>query len=170
MRSGSSRRASGIFKVKVTSRSVFGTIQLGKAIARHLEKGDILCLFGQLGSGKTVLTKGIAEGLGIAAKEITSPTFVLIRQYPKAKIPLYHFDLYRVHRMQDIAALGYEEYFYGEGVTVVEWADRLRQLLPEEYLKVELSVKGESRRMIEIVAIGARYKKLLGRIHEDTRY
>jgi tRNA threonylcarbamoyladenosine biosynthesis protein TsaE len=142
------------------------TIKVGKKIARNLQKGDIVCLFGKLGSGKTVLTKGIAAGLGIKKEKIISPTFVLIRQY-RSKIPLYHFDLYRLVAPKDILVLGYEEYLYDEGVTVIEWADQLKYLLPEEYLKIELFIKGGRQRQLRFSAFGKHYKESLKKIYED---
>jgi len=114
--------------MKVISKSVKETINIGKSLARKLKKGDIICLFGELGSGKTVLTKGIACGLKIPKEEVISPTFVLIRQYQKGDLPIYHFDLYRLKSPDDIALLGYEEYFYDQGVSVIEWPDRLKYL------------------------------------------
>lgn len=156
--------------MKIISRSINETINTGKKIAKNLRKGDIICLFGELGSGKTVLTRGIALGLGIKRNIVISPSFVLIRQYACAKAPLYHFDLYRLKAGGDILALGYEEYLYGEGITVIEWADRLKYLLPEEYLKIKLSIKTNTERLLEITAFGRHYKELLGKIYEDTRH
>jgi tRNA threonylcarbamoyladenosine biosynthesis protein TsaE len=146
--------------MKIVSRSVQETLRVGKAIAAHLKKGDILCLVGQLGSGKTVLTKGIAIKLGIKPDTVISPTFVLIRQY-QGRWPLYHFDLYRVNSHQEILVLGYEEYFYGDGITVIEWADRLGCLLPREYLKISLALGKDSTRSLELSACGIRYQALL---------
>jgi len=156
--------------MKIISKSVNDTLKIGKAIAKNLKKADIVCLFGELGSGKTVLTKGIASGLGIKMSKVISPSFVLIRQYPASKIPLYHFDLYRLKAIEDILALGYEEYFFDEGITVVEWADRLKYLLPKEYLRIKLYVRPDSQRLFELNALGKHYKELLGRIHEDIRH
>ncbi len=152
--------------MRIISRSVKETAAIGKAIAGKLEKGDIVCLFGQLGSGKTVLTKGIARGLGIEVAKVTSPTFVLIRQYAN-KVPLYHFDLYRLKGPADVLALGCEEYFYGDGVSVIEWADRLRCFLPKEYLKVTLSVRRDPERALLVEPVGKRYEKRFKRIKED---
>jgi tRNA threonylcarbamoyladenosine biosynthesis protein TsaE len=154
---------------KIISKSVSNTLALGAKIAKNLEKGDIICLFGQLGSGKTVLVKGIAQGLGISISKIISPTFVLVRQYNKSHLPLYHFDFYRLKALKDIVALGYEEYFYSEGVSVVEWADRLENLLPKEYLKVELWIKSDTQRRFQFRAFGNRYKKLVDKIYENIR-
>ena len=156
--------------MKIISKSVNDTIRIGKAIAGNLEQGDIICLFGELGSGKTVLTKGVARGLGIEKNKVISPSFVLIREHAHAKLPLYHFDLYRLSLPQDILALGYEEYIYGKGVTVIEWADRLKYLTPPEFLKIELTLKAGSKRLLKFSAAGERYKELLEKIHEDIRH
>ena len=147
--------------MQIISKSVNNTLAIGRAISKNLQLGDIICLFGQLGSGKTVLTKGIAQGLRIKKEKIISPTFVLIREY-KAKFPFYHLDLYRLKEPRDILNLGYEEYLYNEGITVIEWADRLKYLLPREYLKIELFIKSNSQRLIEFSALGKRYEELLG--------
>lgn len=147
--------------MKVITESVNQTLRLGRKIAKSLQKGDIICLFGELGSGKTVLTKGIAQGLGIKRNNIISPSFVLIRSYLRAKLPLYHFDLYRLKIPKDILDLGYQEYIYDDAVTVIEWADRLGYLLPPEYLKVELFIRPDSQRLFKFSGIGKRYKELL---------
>ena len=147
--------------MKIISKSVNETIKIGKVIARSLKSGDIICLFGKLGSGKTVLVKGIAEGLGIKREKIISPSFVLIREHRQAKLPLYHFDLYRLKSVSAILGLGYEGYFYDEGVTVIEWADRLKYLLPGESLRIEISFRRDSQRLLEFSAKGSRYKELL---------
>ena len=126
--------------MQIISNSVNDTLKIGKAIARNLEKGDIVCLFGQLGSGKTVLTQGIAAGLGVKRNKVISPSFVLLCQYSESRLPFYHFDLYRLKTARDIFALGYEEYFYSDGIAVIEWADRLRYILPREFLKIRLLI------------------------------
>ena len=153
--------------MELFSNSVKDTIVIGKIIARNAKKGDIICLFGNFGSGKTVLTKGIAEGLGVDEKNIVSPSFVLLREYLKARIPLFHFDLYRLKDPKDILDIGYEEYLFGEGVTVIEWADRLNSLKPEEFLSINLSVKGSSKRQLVFKAYGKHHRALLRKIHED---
>ena len=154
----------------IISRSVTDTLNIGKAIARHARSGDIVCLLGDLGSGKTVLAKGIAGGLGINKNKIISPTFVLIRQYQEGRLPLYHFDLYRLKDDHDILGLGYEEYLDGRGLVVIEWADRLKYLLPKEYLGVQLLVKGQRRRSMKFQALGKRYQVLLKEIYADIRH
>ena len=147
--------------MKIISKSVNDTIKLGKIIAKNLEPQDIICLFGQLGTGKTVLTKGIASGLGIERKKVISPSFVLIREHSQGRLPLYHFDLYRLKSPADILGLGYEEYLYAEGVTVIEWADRLGCLMPKEFLRIELFLNSKMHRIIKFTAVGKRYKELL---------
>jgi len=153
--------------MKLFSNSIKDTMVIGKAIARNVKKGDIICLFGNLGSGKTVLTKGIAEGLGVDKKNIVSPSFVILREYLKARVPLFHFDLYRLKDPKDILYIGYEEYLFGDGLTVIEWADRLKSLKLEEFLSINLSVKGNSKRQLVFKAKGKHYKDLLRGIHEN---
>lgn len=147
--------------MRIVSDSEQRTIEIGAGIARVLTRGDIVCLEGGLGAGKTVLTKGIAQGLGIDKAQIISPTFVLIREHQtKNKIPFYHFDLYRLKTTADILALDYEEYLDGQGITVIEWSDRLGKLMPREYLKIKMAVAGEKKRELEWTAQGRHYKKL----------
>jgi len=156
--------------MRVISRSVHETIKIGKIIAKNLKSGDIICLFGELGTGKTTLVKGMAVGLGISKEKVISPTFVLIREHHQGRLPLYHFDLYRMKSAAGILELGYEEYFYDAGVTVIEWADRLKYLVPKEFLKIELSIPKNTQRLLKFTAKGSRYKELLGKIHEDIRH
>ncbi len=137
--------------MRIVSRSIRDTLNLGRKVAKSLKEGDIVCLFGELGSGKTVLAKGIASGLGINKDKIISPTFVLMRQYAaRGNMPFYHFDFYRLKAYNDILVLGYEEYFYGRGITVIEWPERLEYLMPQVYLKIALSFKDKNSRAIEI--------------------
>jgi tRNA threonylcarbamoyladenosine biosynthesis protein TsaE len=155
--------------MEIISKSVNSTLRIGSQIAKELKPTSIICLFGNLGSGKTVLTKGIARGLGISPSNIISPSFVLLRQYTKGRLSLFHFDLYRLTETKDIAGLGFEEYFYGEGVTVIEWAERLGRLMPEEFLRIELAVKGSLQRKIKITAFGERYKNVIASLRSQRR-
>lgn len=142
------------------SKSVEDTVTLGAKLAKGLKPGDVVALIGDLGSGKTVFTKGIARGLGVKdARYVNSPTFVVIKEY-KGRIPLYHFDLYRLDHRTSLDEMNYEEYFYGGGVTVIEWADKIRKILPERYIEVRMSVADESERKIEIVKRGRITKKI----------
>jgi len=154
---------------KLSSSQAY-TLKLGKLISRYLKAGDIICLQGELGTGKTVLTKGIAEGLGVDKDKVTSSSFILIRQHLEGRVPLYHFDLYRLKPGQDIASLGYEEYFYDQGVSVIEWADRLKDLMPKEYLMVKLSYGSKENRILKFSAVGLRYARLLKEINEDIMH
>jgi tRNA threonylcarbamoyladenosine biosynthesis protein TsaE len=149
------------------SNSPKETLRVGKVIAKYLLPGDIIFLSGSLGCGKTVMAKGIAAGLGVDPADVTSSSFVLIREHSGGRIPFYHFDLYRLNKAQDIASLGYEEYFSGRGVSVIEWPQRLACLIPESYLKVELEYEGLSKRKMKLLASGERFRKLIRKINED---
>jgi len=153
--------------MEIISHSLKETLRLGRLIAKYLKPQDIICLSGELGSGKTVLAKGIASGLGIDISKVTSSSFILIREHLQGKLPFYHFDLYRLKEARDISSLGYEEYFYGDGVSVIEWPERLRYLTPKERLLVELSYQGEFKRGLKFYVQGLRYKELLKNIREN---
>ena len=118
-------------------------------LAEGLEKGDLIALSGDLGTGKTAFTRYIAEGLGIT-ETVTSPTFTIIQEYRSGRLPLYHFDVYRVNDEDELFELGYEEYFYGDGVCVVEWADLIEDLLPEGALRIHIDYgEKEDERIFE---------------------
>lgn len=166
--------------LEIVTHSEKETIQLGTRIARLLRPGDIVCLFGSLGAGKTILVKGMAKGLNIDKDEVISPSFVLIREYHAAasgskrhikkaryNIPLYHFDLYRLNSPRAILNLGYEEYLYGQGISVIEWAERMDGFLPVESLDIKLVIKADSERMIRITSKGQRYRALLRRFKKS---
>ena len=154
--------------MKKLSKSVNQTLKIGKELARKLSGGEIILLSGSLGAGKTVLAKGIAQGLGIDKHNVVSPTFVFLRVY-QGKHSLNHFDFYRVKSVKEILALGYEEYFYSDAVTVIEWPQRLKFLLPKEFLKIKLIVKTKASRLLEFSAKGLRHKQLLEETYEDIR-
>jgi len=136
--------------MRLISHSVEETIEIGARLAKKLKRGDVVALVGDLGSGKTVLTKGIARGLGVKNERyVNSPTFVIIKEY-KGRLPLYHFDLYRLNRSNVLDLEAYDEYFYGDGVSVIEWADKIRRSLPAKRIEVKLSVASEGKRRIEI--------------------
>ncbi len=113
----------------ITTHSAEETLVLGRRLAATLRKGDVLALAGDLGAGKTQLVKGIAAGLGIA-QEVTSPTFTLIHEYPGGKVPLYHIDLYRLDSPGEALKIGLDEYLGGNGVAIIEWADKFAELIP----------------------------------------
>ena len=123
------------------------TTALGHRLAERLFPGAVVALVGPLGAGKTHLVRAVAEGLGIADRRtVSSPTFVLIQEYP-ARLPVYHFDAYRLRSPEEFADLGVHEYFAGDGVCFVEWADRVQVCLPPEHLRIELQVRSEERRV-----------------------
>ena len=128
------------------------TFEFAKKIGEKLKSGDVLCLDGDLGVGKTVFTKGVAAGLGIK-DDVSSPTFTLIQEYYGGRLPLYHFDVYRIDGPWDMDDLGYEEYFYGEGVCLVEWGSMIKELFPENtiYVRIEKDLeKGFDYRKITV--------------------
>ena len=122
------------------------TERIGEAIGQAAEPGTVVALIGDLGTGKTTLTKSIARGLGVT-ETVTSPTFNIIREYKTGRIPLYHFDVYRIGDPDEMFELGYEEYFYGDGICVVEWADIIEDLLPEDavIIRIERGADEEER-------------------------
>lgn len=111
------------------------TRELGRQMGREARSGELYALTGELGVGKTVLTQGIAEGLGIT-EPVCSPTFTIVQVYEEGRIPFYHFDVYRIADIGEMDEIGYEEYFYGNGLTMVEWADLIAELLPEHYRQI----------------------------------
>jgi tRNA threonylcarbamoyladenosine biosynthesis protein TsaE len=142
------------------SKSEAETINLGKRLGATLHRGDIIALCGELGSGKTVLVKGIAKGLGIKSnKYVNSPSFVILKEY-KGRLPLYHFDIYRLDDMSEFSTIGYTDYFYGGGISVIEWADKISGVLPRGFLRIDISITEEKTRKINIKPHGIRYEKL----------
>ena len=113
------------------------TIKFGTELAAKLTPGTVIALIGDLGTGKTSLTKSIAAALGIE-EIITSPTFNIVKEYDSGRLPLYHFDVYRIGDVDEMYELGYEEYFYGKGVSIVEWADLIEEIMPEDTLTINI--------------------------------
>lgn len=125
------------------------TEALGRVFAGRLKKGDCVALTGELGAGKTVFTKGMAKGLGITGY-VKSPSFTIICVYKGKRLLLYHIDLYRISNTAEIEELGLEEYVYGEGVSVIEWAEKAEGLLPPNAIKVRFFYEGPTKRRIEV--------------------
>ena len=121
----------------ITIKSEEETRKFGLDLASKLEKSSIVALIGDLGTGKTTLSKYIAEGLGIS-EMITSPTFTIVQEYHSGRLPLYHFDVYRINDIEEMYELGYEEYFYGDGVSIVEWADNIMELIPDNAFVIRM--------------------------------
>ncbi len=137
------------------------TEAFGRRLASLLFPGAIVALVGQLGAGKTHLVRAIAEELGVADRRaVNSPTFVLIQEYD-ARLPIYHFDAYRLKNPREFADLGVHEYFAADGVCLIEWADRVTESLPAEHLWITLTITGETSRRIEVEGFGERYEAVV---------
>ncbi len=134
----------------IITRSPEETVALGERLAQELKPGACLALVGELGAGKTTLIKGLARGLGIAEDEVLSPTFVLIREYRQGRLPLFHVDAYRITDADELREIGLEEYLLSDGITVIEWADRVLSIIPPSCLEVKLEILSELERRITI--------------------
>ena len=133
----------------VDTHNAAETIAFGRTLGPELHAGDVVALSGELGAGKTCLVKGVAAGLGIA-QDVTSPTFTIIHEYCGGRLPLYHVDLYRLDSLPQTVAIGIEDYLRGDGVTVIEWAEKIEPLLPEHTKRFRMEIISESARRIEI--------------------
>ena len=129
------------------SNSASETEAVGRQFVKELNAGSILALKGELGSGKTQFTKGLVAGLG-SSLPVTSPTFTIIHEYPGGRLPVYHFDFFRLEDRESVAQLGLDDYFFGDGVSVIEWADRFPELIPKQARWILFEIKSESTRMI----------------------
>jgi tRNA threonylcarbamoyladenosine biosynthesis protein TsaE len=137
------------------------TVALGRRLGARLFAGAVVGLTGQLGAGKTFLARAIAEGLGVPdSRIVSSPTFVLIQEYP-GRLPIYHFDAYRLKAVAEFADLGVHEYFQGDGVCLVEWADRVEDVMPAERLHIHLEASGPTSRRLTLVPHGHSFQELV---------
>jgi len=141
---------------KITTTSQMDTLKLAENFESEKFPNMVICLNGELGSGKTVFTKGFANALGIT-ETITSPTFTIIKEYD-GELPLYHMDVYRLDEMSE--DIGIEEYFNKGGVCIIEWSDNIKSILPEERLDIKIKVVDENRRLLIINAFGEKYEEL----------
>jgi tRNA threonylcarbamoyladenosine biosynthesis protein TsaE len=130
------------------SKSVEETIAAGREYGRNAAKGDVFALAGDLGAGKTQFVKGIVAGLESRA-EVTSPTFVLVHEYEDGRLPVYHFDFYRLDNREAVLRLGFDDYVFGDGVSLIEWADRYPDLIPKEARWVSFELTGANTRVIQ---------------------
>ena len=129
------------------------TLELGRKFGREAQPGDVYTLVGDLGVGKTVFTQGIAQGLGFE-EPICSPTFTIVQVYEEGRMPFYHFDVYRIGDIEEMDEIGYEDYFYGEGLTMIEWANLIEEILPDHYREITIEKdleKGFDYRKITIL-------------------
>jgi tRNA threonylcarbamoyladenosine biosynthesis protein TsaE len=144
------------------------THQIGELLGSRLAAGDTVCLYGDLGSGKTNFTYGIARGLKVEEEYITSPTFTFVNEY-QGRVPLYHIDLYRLEDPGALESIGFEEYLESDGVTVIEWAEKAENELPDERLSVYLSPVDEKSREFGFLAEGKRYELLLDALKQELK-
>ena len=143
------------------------TEAFGRRLGELLFPGAVVALVGQLGAGKTHLTRAVAEGLGVRnPAAVTSPTFVLIQEYA-ARLPIYHFDAYRLSGPREFAELGVDEYFRSDGVCLVEWADKVEVTLPTDHLRIAITIEGECRRQFTLTATRECYRILLDLLRGD---
>lgn len=152
------------------SNSIEDTMNIAINLSKHLFPGSVVCLSGDLGAGKTAFTQGIGKGLGIT-EYITSPTYTIINEYYSGRIPLYHFDVYRLENSEEMLELGCDEYFYGNGTTVIEWADNVYDIIPKYRLWITISTINEpDKRLIHFEACGDEYEDMLKELkkHENT--
>ena len=156
----------------IITSSTEQTEEVGRVLGAMLEPGDLICLFGDLGAGKTHFSFGIAQGLQVLDEYITSPTFTFVNEY-QGRIPFYHIDLYRLKEPSELESIGFEEYIDSDGATVIEWAEQAEDDLPEDKLNVYLSDVSENSRELGFFAEGERYGKLLADLKkriEDKKY
>ena len=151
---------------KIILNDLEDTREFGEKLGCSLKTGDIICLMGDLGAGKTTLTKSIGIGLGVE-DYITSPTFTLINEY-KGRLNLYHFDVYRLEGITDLDDLGFEEYFYSDGVCIIEWGDKIQGVLPENTINIRIE-KGEEldNRILTLSGKGNRFEELIEELNID---
>lgn len=121
----------------IETRSEEATRELGKMLGKAVKEGTVITLNGDLGVGKTVFTQGFAQGLGVE-EPVNSPTFTIVQVYEEGRMPFYHFDVYRIGDIEEMEEIGYEDYFYGNGVCLIEWAELIKEILPEKYVEISI--------------------------------
>ncbi len=127
----------GIIVMVLETHSAEETFEAGRKVGLEAKPGTIICLDGDLGTGKTVFTKGVAAGLGIT-EPVVSPTFTIVQIYEAGRLPLYHFDVYRIDDPDEMEEIGYRDYFYGDGVAIIEWSDLIGELIPDDAMRIRL--------------------------------
>lgn len=153
--------------IKYITKSVEKSLWLGNQLGRLLIQGDIIALIGDLGGGKTWFTKGLATGLGIEPNEVVSPTFTIANEY-YGKYPLFHIDLYRVEHEQDLVSLDLDRYFLGEGIVVIEWADRCPGRLPDKRVQIEFKIIDETTREFKFYGLHERSRSIIDALHKKV--
>lgn len=138
------------------SFSVEDTFRIGQDLGKQAEAGQVFCLYGDLGTGKTVISKGLADGLGIK-EVVNSPTFTIVKEYTDGRLPFYHFDVYRIGDPEEMEEIGFSDMIYGDGVSIIEWAELIEDILPSQYTRITIEkdlTKGLDYRSIRIENIG----------------
>ncbi|MGN0301950.1 MAG: tRNA (adenosine(37)-N6)-threonylcarbamoyltransferase complex ATPase subunit type 1 TsaE [Anaerotardibacter sp.] len=148
----------------ILSHSVEETRKLGFLVASFVRPGDVIALDGDLGAGKTHFSQGFGEGLGVI-EEVVSPTFTLMQEYRDGRLPFYHFDLYRLEDPCELEDIAFYEYVEGTGVSVIEWARKFPEELPDDYLQITIKVEDENSRLIEMGSVGPNSTALLGKLY-----
>ena len=140
------------------SRSAAETQRIGVKLAKSLQPQDVIALVGQIGAGKTTFIQGLAKGLGVPKENVTSPSFVLIKEYRGGRLPIFHADLFRLDGQDEAASVGLEECYQMPGVTVIEWANRIPTIVPEEFLELQFEVINRTTRRIQLLPHGKKYE------------
>ncbi len=154
-------------KYRFVANNEEDTDRLGHLLAETLPAGTVVALVGTLGAGKTRLVQAVAKALGVPSEAVTSPTFVLINEYLTGRMPVYHFDTYRLRDDDEFLELGPEEYFDSNGLTFIEWADRVLTCLPPDYLRIDIEVLGETCRKFVVTASRSEFEPLLDHLDAD---
>jgi tRNA threonylcarbamoyladenosine biosynthesis protein TsaE len=151
------------------------TAEVGRALGEAAEPGDVIALIGDLGAGKTTLTKGIAQGLGINPHDVTSPTFALVAEYRDGRIPLHHLDVYRLNSSADLMDIGFDDILHhGDSVVVIEWADRVADALPDGTLTIKIAIDANNdradARALELTGGGASASRLIDQLNVEATH
>jgi tRNA threonylcarbamoyladenosine biosynthesis protein TsaE len=155
--------------VRIETEEIGQTIEFGRLTGSLLKAGDVIALIGQLGAGKTYFTKGIAEGQGVKdGKVVTSPSYVIVKQY-MGRLPIYHFDAYRLKSADEMYEIDCMGFFWGDGISIIEWADKVMECLPDEFIKITIKIEGKTLRGINVSYKGERYRNFMEEIKEKVK-
>jgi tRNA threonylcarbamoyladenosine biosynthesis protein TsaE len=147
--------------MRIISNCELATKKIAVRLSEYLQPGDCLALVGDLGAGKTIFVKGLSQGFGYNCNKVTSSSFVLLQVYETKKVKLYHLDLYRLKSIDDLYHLGYEEFIFGDNITVIEWPQLAFKLLGKDYLEIKFKIVGQTKRELTFCPHGARFRKII---------
>lgn len=154
--------------MKYISNSVTQTEEFGRRIGELLSPGDVVGLFGGLATGKTIMAKGVLKGIGMKnVNFVKSPSFILMREYEVRNLKVYHFDLYRIDSIEEIQEMGWDELISSNCICIIEWAQKAKEIMPQKYLKVKLSIEGRSCRMLTLIPKSKEYIGIVERLNEN---